>query len=381
VANERGSGIGRGCILVFILGGLALMFGLVGLALPYWLFARSSSVVEPPIVEAPAPSDGAPEVGSPDAQPIDPSAKGPAIARIVSRRTLLVGMDTGEPAWTGKPPLYFPNNRGEPDGLDVAVAHRIADALGVQPKIVHGRYADLTGTLVDPSARVDLVISGFAPGEHEGITWSEPYLEYGLCLVVSSKSKIKTLKELTNTSIGIPDDQATADQVSKLVKGYAELVPLESGYWDQLVSGRLDAFLYDYPHAVSELSHWYGQNPSRKGSLRIAQYNLTSESYAVGVRTTEPELLAVVNEAIAGWRASDAYPAAIGRYLQGGEAVEPPAAGKFVVVAEGETLAAIAARELGAVEQWPELWALNRGRFPNPHLIDPGDRIQLPQAP
>lgn len=377
MANERSSGIGKGCILVVFLGAVLLMIGVAAVAIPYMAMAPREVEVAPVVVTAePAP---APEVGSTaDVPAVDRSAAGPAVARIVARKTLLVGMDTGEPAWTGTPPMYFPNNRGEPDGFDMALANEIARSLGVEVKIIHGRYSELEGLLVDPSPKIDLLISGFVPTDTEGIVWSQPYLEFGLCLIVSSKSKIKTTKDLFGMSIGIFDDDAAAAEVSKLVKGYTELVRLEDGYWDQLVNGRFDAFIYDYPYAVAEIAHWYGQNPSRKGSLRIAQYNLTDSSYASGARATEPDLLRVVNETITTWRASESYTAAIRRYLQGGEAVAAPAVGKFVVVAQGETLSLIAARELGSVDRWPELWELNQSRFPNPHLIDVGDQVQLP---
>jgi ABC-type amino acid transport substrate-binding protein len=180
-------------------------------------------------------------------------------------------------------------------------------------------------------------------------------------------------------TIGIFDDDAAADEVQKLVKGYTGLVRLEDGYWDQLVEGRFAGFFYDYPYAAAEIAQWYKQNPSRKGTLRIAQYNLTDSTYAVGVREGEPDLLAAVNAAIDEWRGSSAYGDAIKQYLKGGEAVEAPKdAGKVVVVQKGDTLSLIAQRELGSVDRWPELWEKNASRFPNPHLIDVGDEVVIP---
>ena len=43
------------------------------------------------------------------------------------------------------------------------------------------------------------------------------------------------------------------------MKGYTELVRLEDGYWDQLVSGRFAGFLYDYPYAAAEIDAMYGE--------------------------------------------------------------------------------------------------------------------------
>ncbi|MEQ1506476.1 MAG: transporter substrate-binding domain-containing protein [Myxococcota bacterium] len=287
-------------------------------------------------------------------------------------------MDTGEPPWTGTPPMYFPNAAGGPDGFDVAVANQIARRLGVEPKLVHAKYSELEGLLADPAGKVDLVISGYAPTDAAGIVWSAPYLEYGLCLIVPARSKVNTTADLFGKRVGIFDDDAAAEEVGKLVKGYTALVRMEDGYWDALLSGKFDGFLYDYPYAAAEIARYVVQNPSKAGSLRIAQYNLTDSSYAVGIRAEDADLVAVVNAAIADWRGTEAYADAIRTYLKGGEAVAAPAGGRTVTVAAGDTLSLIAERELGSVDQWPALWEKNRDRFPNPHLIDVGDEVVLP---
>jgi nucleoid-associated protein YgaU len=51
---------------------------------------------------------------------------------------------------------------------------------------------------------------------------------------------------------------------------------------------------------------------------------------------------------------------------------------RVVTVQSGDTLSLIAQRELGDVNRWPALWEKNRSRFPNPHLIDVGDKVELP---
>jgi ABC-type amino acid transport substrate-binding protein len=308
------------------------------------------------------------------------AAAGPAVQAIVSRGVLRVAMDTGEPPWTGTPPMFQMGADGTPDGFDHVLARRIATALGVgEVKVVHVKYSGLEDALRDPGQGVDLVISGFTPYEAEGIAWSEPYLEYGLCLVVPAGSPVQTTADLFGKKVGIFDDDAAAEEVGRLVKGYTELVRLEDGYWDQLQSGRFAAFLYDYPYAVAEIRAWYAQNPSREGALRIAQYNLTDSTYAVAMRADAPDLLAAVNGAIAEWRASDAYAEAVRAWLKGGEGLPAPKdQGRVVRVQAGDTLSGIAKRELGSVDRWKEIWAKNQERFPNPHLIEPGDEVVLP---
>jgi len=327
--------------------------------------------------EKPTPAE--PRAATPVAASTSAPPVGVAIARIKQRGELLVGMDTGEPPWTGTPPMFFPNEKGDPDGFDYQVAVRIANDLGVKVKLVHGKYADLPGMLTGGQA-IDLVISGYAASPEPGIAWSHDYLEYGLCLVVPSQSKVKSVADLFGKPVGIFDDDAAAEEVQRLVKGYTEMVRLQDGYWDQLLQGRFAGFIYDYPYAVAEINNFYKMNPHRKGALRIAQYNLSESSYVVGVREADADLLAAVNATLDAFRESPAYTATVKAYLSGGIAVDAPlAAGtKTYTVKAGDTLSLIAGREMGSPTKWEELWKLNKARFPNPHLIEVGDKVVLP---
>lgn len=374
MSDSGGSSAAKGCILVVFLGGVLAVVG-AGVALTLF-----SPAPDGPTEEATREAaDLATKEAAPAPRP-SPGAVPPALQRIRDRGVLRVAMDTGEPAWTGTPPMFFLAESGEHDGFDVTVARELAKALQVpEVKVVHAKYSALEALLLDPADKVDLLISGYSPTDTPGVAWSAPYLSFGLCLVVPRDSAVRTTQDLFGKPIGIFDDDAAAAEVKKLVKGYTELVRLEDGYWDQLVGGRFAGFLYDYPYAAAEIATWYKQNPSRKGSLRIAQYNLTDSTYAVGVREADRELIPLLDRAIDDWTRSETYGAAVRAYLSGGEAVDAlPADARTVEVRPGDTLSLIAQRELGSVEKWTALWEKNRDRFPNPHLIDVGDKVVLP---
>lgn len=371
MSGDFGSVAAKGCVLVAFLGGLVAVVG----AAAFYMFGRSVDDREASAPPASRPEPAGPVTAAP---PVAPA--GGAIDRVRTRGTLLVGMDTGEPPMSGTPPMFFVDAQGGRDGFDYALSRVVAARIGVRDvEIVHAKYSELESLLLDPAPRVDLLISGYTPTDTPGIAWSAPYLEFGLCLVVPAASSVRTTQDLFGKRVGIFDDDAAAEEVQRLVKGYTELVRMEDGYWEALLAGRFDGFLYDYPYTVAELQQLYARRPETRGKLRIAQYNLTDSTYAVGVRSAEADLLAAVNEAIAAWRASDAYPAAVKRYLKGGEAIAATAPGARVVkVRPGDTLSGIARRELGEADRWTELWARNRDRFPNPHLIEVGDEVVLP---
>ncbi|MCK6503958.1 transporter substrate-binding domain-containing protein [Myxococcota bacterium] len=387
--ESGGSTVLKGCIVLAFLAALLVIVGAAGL----WLLGERSDDGAghggtPVALPGGARTDGA----APDAAqggsatggdgPASPVVAGAAVARIRARGSLRVAMDTGEPELAGTPPMFFVDAQGGRDGFDYALARLVARELGVgEVELVHGKYSALEDALRSAQGDVDLLISGYTPTDAPGIAWSQPYLEYGLCLVVPAASPVKTTADLFGKKVGIFDDDSAAEEVQRLVKGYTELVRMEDGYWQALLDGRFDGFLYDYPYAAAELQQLQAVQPALRGAFRIAQYNLTDSTYAVGVRAGEGDLLAAVDAAIAQWRASDDYAAAIRRYLKGGEAAAlTSASARKVVVKAGDSLSAIAQRELGSSDRWKELWALNRARFPNPHLIEVGDEVELPAS-
>ena len=378
--QSGGSNMLKGCIVLAFLGALLVIVAAAGI----WLLGSQPrpSTSSEPASSAEVGPPSSPTRTSPDGVvPSSPGAQGgAALQRIRARGTLRVAMDTGEPAMSGTPPMFFVDAQGGRDGFDYALARRIARELGVaEVELVHAKYSGLEDLLRSGPEAADLLISGYSPTDAQGLAWSQPYLEYGLCLVVPAASTVRTTADLFGKKVGIFDDDSAAEEVQRLVKGYTELVRMEDGYWEALIAGRFDGFLYDYPYAAAELQQLQGRKPELRGAFRIAQYNLTDSTYAVGVRADEADLLAAVDAAITSWRASEDYPAAVRRYLKGGEAtaLSSPTARKVVVKA-GDSLSAIAQRELGSSDRWKDLWALNRARFPNPHLIEVGDEVELP---
>jgi ABC-type amino acid transport substrate-binding protein len=290
-----------------------------------------------------------------------------SLQRVIDGGVLRVGAEPGSP-----PMLFREGSRY--DGFDWAIANAVAKRIGVDSVVVvAGKYSELPGRLIE--GKFDVIISGYtADPSIAGVDWSESYLDYGLCLVVRKGSPIRGIEDLRDRVVGIFNDPAAEADVKRLVKGYRELQKYEDGYFDLLDAGKIDAFIYDFPFAQEEIKAYDGR-------LEIVQFNLTQSTYNVGVRRGGKTLLRMVNSAIKELKASDEYRQIVRKYLGGaGPApVAKVAEGQAVYkVQPGDTLSKIAKVKLGQISRWTEIWDLNKGRIPNPNLIEIGWELLLP---
>lgn len=272
------------------------------------------------------------------------------------------------------PPMLF-KTAGRYDGFDFAIAQAIARRIGVDDVVVvPGKYSELPARLV--AGKADLILSGYTADESiEGVDWSDPYFDYGLCLVVRRGSPVRSLSDLKGKVVGIFDDPAAEDEVKAMGLGYARLEKYEDGYFDLLAKGELDGFIYDFPYALEEIKAF-------PGKLEIVQFNLTQSTYNVGVRRGARSLLKMVNAAIRGLKESDDYREIVRRYLSGtGPAPITKVEANQVVyrVLTGDTLSKIAQRRFGDPGRWQEIWQANKSRIADPNLIEVGWELLLPE--
>jgi ABC-type amino acid transport substrate-binding protein len=291
-----------------------------------------------------------------------------SLQRVIDSGVLRMGAEPGTPPMLTK-------NGNRYDGFDWAIANAIAKRIGLDTVVVvGGKYSELPGRLI--AGKSDVIISGYtADPSIAGVDWSEPYLNYGLCLVVRKGSPIRSIDDLQGKVVGIFNDPAAEEDVKDMVKGYRRLEKYEDGYFDLLADGKLDAFIYDFPFAQEEIKPFGGK-------LEIVQFNLTDSTYNVGVRKGAASLLKMVNSAIRELKASDEYRQIIRKYLGGtGPApVTRVAANQEVYkVKPGDTLSGIASAHLGRGSRWTEIWDLNKGRIADPNLIEIGWELVLPK--
>ncbi len=124
------------------------------------------------------------------------------------QRTWRVGID---PSF---PPFEQLDANGKPVGYDIDLARQMASAWGLQVQIVAIGFDSLLDAL--QTGQVDSVISALPYDERltQNVTYSAPYFEAGIRLVVRKDSSIQTVAQLANRKIAV-ELGSTGDMVGR----------------------------------------------------------------------------------------------------------------------------------------------------------------------
>jgi serine/threonine-protein kinase len=263
-----------------------------------------------------------------------------------------------------------------------AVAKELGPAIGAKALAIEAHVGDLDDLeRLVANDEADIVMGGQVPRKSETLSWSDPYLEFGHCLIAKVGSDVRTRRELADGRVvGVYKGDAKAERVARAELPAAKLVFAEgTGWMKPLAEGTWDAALYDFPFAVEELAA-----PGFE-ALRIIEMNLSESQYVIGVPSGNVDLVKALNAAIGRAfgrsRTDRTYAELLKRYFARSSHLtedQLPPGQRVHVLRKGETLESVAARELGDRKRAGALWAANRGRFANRQLLTAGDRLILP---
>ena len=147
--------------------------------------------------------------------PAQASSESPVLSRILASGTLRVGMSGGQP------PLNFKSKSGALLGLEVDLAHALAEIMSLELKIVEKPFSELLGALAGDE--VDLVISGLTitPERNTKYAFVGPYFLSGKSILTRS------------TSLAQADEAADLDQAD------LKLAALEGSTSQRFVQSKL----------------------------------------------------------------------------------------------------------------------------------------------
>ena len=283
-------------------------------------------------------------------------------------------------------PFYFQDNRGAAKGFNVdfmktLFAQSEFGGLKLDTSHVVDTYEKVPQQLLQGTL-VDIAIDGltFNDDDLNGVVYSIPYVkDFGYALIAKKNSNVKMVEDVNNKTVGVLKGDPDAMAFAKSTFPNAIIIELsdksdESGKWinGYFTSHKVDAVIYDYPFAVSEVEGTDLQfvTPKIKGS---------TIEYKIGVRARDTDLLDAINSAIRKVTASDAYPELLKNYFMSTKVVAARGAANgeaTYMVARGDTLSIIAKAKYGNAARYTDIQA--RNNLANPNFISVGQNLIIP---
>ncbi len=202
------------------------------------------------------------------------------------KKQLIVGFDAEFP------PFGYLASDGSYDGFDLAMAEELCKRLGWEFKAVpidwNSKDTELKG------GNINCIWNGFTyTGRENEYTWSDPYVDNSIVVVVKADSGIKSLADLAGKTVmaqtassavdGIDDNEAFKNSLKEVV----QLADYNTGFLE-LKQGTVDAVAADIGVAAYQVA----QNGS---DYVILEEAISTEQYAVGFLLGNTELRDAVN--------------------------------------------------------------------------------------
>ena len=213
------------------------------------------------------------------------------VQAIIERGVLRVGVKQDVPNFGYKNP-----DSGEFEGLEIDIARKIADELGVDIEFTPVT-AQTRGPLLD-NGQVDLVIATFTITEERKLLYNftTPYYTDAVGFMVNKDSGIKTFTDLNGKTIGVAQGSITRTLISELADKYGIAVNFaELGSYPELSvslrAHRTDAFSVDQ----SILSGYIGSKSE------LMDFSFSASDYGIVTKLSNKDLNNYLNSLVEKW--------------------------------------------------------------------------------
>ncbi|HFU4136583.1 TPA: transporter substrate-binding domain-containing protein [Streptococcus suis] len=213
------------------------------------------------------------------------------VQAIIERGVLRVGVKQDVPNFGYKNP-----DSGEFEGLEIDIARKIADELGVDIEFTPVT-AQTRGPLLD-NGQVDLVIATFTITEERKLLYNftTPYYTDAVGFLVNKDSGIKTFTDLNGKTIGVAQGSITRTLISELADKYGIAVNFaELGSYPELSvslrAHRTDAFSVDQ----SILSGYIGSKSE------LMDFSFSASDYGIVTKLSNKDLNNYLNCLVEKW--------------------------------------------------------------------------------
>lgn len=215
------------------------------------------------------------------------SAQAPSLLQqIVSRGTIRIAVLPSLPPYSRVMPS------GEPEGYDIDIAKRLADALKVKPEFV---VTDIPGRVTSlQTHKVDVTIADFTRNVERSLTiaFTDPYVVTQMRMLVPDGAKWKSIADMgdgNGLKIAISRG-GTAEHAVPAALAKATLVRFntQADEMSALLSGQADAMAEDDFYNTQAIK-------DRPGKLRQLDGTLARAELAIGLPPGDYDFLRVLN--------------------------------------------------------------------------------------
>ncbi len=197
----------------------------------------------------------------------------------------------------------------EVTGIDVEIAQKIAEKLGVTLEIEDMAFDSLVGAI--GSGKIDFIAAGMTadPDRDKNVDFSEGYYDAYQAIIIKEGSAITSSKDLAGKKIGVQQgttgdiyctDEIEGAEVSRYSKGSEAVL--------DLVNGKVDAVVIDNFPAMKFVM--------KNTGLTILDEKITSESYSIAVAEGDENLLKEVNAVIKEMKEDGTLDAIVEKYVK-----------------------------------------------------------------
>ena len=208
------------------------------------------------------------------------------------------------------PPYGYMDEDGDYTGFDLELAQEVCDRNGWElvKKPINWDSKDMELE----SGSIDCIWNGFTMnGREDDYTFSDPYVDNSIVVVVAKDSDINKLSDLAGKVVDVQADSSglaalqgddATDENKELTASFAELQQVAdyNTAFMNLESGAVDAVVLDIGVAKYQMS-------SRGDAFRMLDEQVSSEQYAIGFKKGNTELLGKINDGLAKIKANGKY--------------------------------------------------------------------------
>lgn len=193
------------------------------------------------------------------------------------------------------PPFGFKNELNEYDGFDLALAKEVCERLGweftPQPIDWNSKDAELK------AGSINCIWNGFTMnGREDQYTWSDPYVDNSIVVVVKADSGIKTLADLAGKKVMAQSGSSASDAINDntefkdSLEEVIELADYNMGFME-LEQGSVDAVAVDLGVGTYQMG-------AKEGNYVMLDEPIAQEQYAIGFLKGDDVLRDKVNDTL-----------------------------------------------------------------------------------